>query len=348
MSWYNTVGACPEHVLYSKVRYVRNVNSLPFSALSGSGRAEGIIATVDKILGGGGFKKEELGRTKSIYLLALAEKQLIDADLVESDRHRFIYSNEPCNALVALGGDDMISISAVVAGLSVKEAESIASSAEAMLEGGLDFAYDDKIGYLSRRVEKCGAGMELSAALYLPSLKYGDDDAPLLRDVAKRGASLCPMFSFKDNAGDIYVLSYTPPFLCNENAATEYFCSLIERIVTDERSREKMLFPEVSKIITDSAARALGILSFARQLSLGEMLSLISDVRLAICLSGGSIDGLPELCDLNFMLAEGQDAAVMSSAGVKCLCANDCDDARASFTRKYIASRINRTPHKAS
>jgi protein arginine kinase len=348
MSWYNTVGACPEHVLYSKVRYIRNVTSLPFSALSGSGRAEGVLNTTDKILGGGGFKKEELGRAKSIALLALAEKQLIDADLVESDRNRYIYTNEPCNATVALGGDDMISISAVVAGLSVKEAQRVASGTEEMLEGGIDFAYDDKIGYLSRKVEKCGAGMEFSAALYLPSLRYGENDGAIVCEAARRGANLYPMFSFKDNSGDMFVLSYTPPFLCNESAATEYFCSLVERIVAMERSREKMLFPEVSKMITDAAARAMGTLLFARRISLGEMLSLVSDIRLAICLSGGSVDSLPELCDLNFIVAEGQDAAVILSSGAKCLCVGDCDEARAAFTRKYISSRTDRSPHKAS
>ena len=190
--------------------------------------------------------------------------------------------------------------------------------------------------------------MEFSAALYLPSLRYGDGAASIFFEAARRGAQLYPMFSFKDSAGDMYVLSYTPPFLCNEGAATEYFCSLIERIVSIEGSRERMFFPEVSKIITDAAARALGTLLFARRISLLEMLSLISDIRLAICLSGGSIDGLPELSDLNFLVAEGQDAAIISSSGAKCLSMSNCDEARAAFTRKYISSRIDRAPHKAS
>ena len=342
MSWYNTVGPCPEHVLFSKVKYIRNVSRIPFYSQADSKHCEEVMNKIDKLLAAGGFKKESLGRGRLPSVLALAEKQLVDADLTESDLSRFIYLNEPCNMLVATGGRDLISIQSAVAGQAVREARNIASGAEQMLDGELDFSYSDSIGYLSRDVHKCGSGVEFSAALYLPSIRFDGNGLSLFAEAQRVGARLYPMFSFKENEGDVYVLSYTPPYLCDEDAATDFFASLVEKMTVIEKSRERMFFPESSKIIIDCAYRALGILSCARQLSLPELLSFLSDIRLALCLGDNSLSSLPELTNLNFMLAEGQDCSVISSSTQKCLSGDDLDAMRAAFIGKYISSRVKR------
>ena len=341
MSWYNSVGLCPEHVLFSKVRYVRNLAKMQFCQLSEPQKHEDICQKIGAVLTSNGFKSESIphGRCNAAY--ALAEKQLVDCDFAESTMPRYLYVNEPCSLTVALGGKDLISIQAILAGEAIGEAKNIAAGAEELLDRHFDFAFSESVGYLTCQPHKCGSGIELSAALYLPSLSYDNYHAVISDSVSRVGMTLLPMMSDTENSGDVYILSYIPDYLCDEESAVRHFHLTMRKIIDDERSRERMIFPEVSKIIIDAAYRALGILSHAKLLSQGELLSLLSRIRLTYALGYRSQEPypLPDVTALNFMLAEGLDSSVISVGG-RCSCREECDELRADFARKYISLKI--------
>ncbi len=341
MSWYNSVGLCPEHVLFSKVRYVRNLAKMPFCQLLETQKHEDICEKIGAVLTSNGFKSESIphGRRNAAY--ALAEKQLVDREFADSTIPRYLYVNEPCSLTVALGGKDLISIQAILAGEAIGEAKNIAAGAEELLDRHFDFAFSESVGYLACEPHKCGSGIELSTALYLPSLSSDNYYAVLCHSVSRVGMTLLPMMSNAENSGDVYILSYIPPYLCDEESAVRHFNLTMKKIVEDERSRERMIFPEVSKIIIDAAHRALGILSYARLLSQGELLTLLSRIRLSHALGYGSqeLEPLPDVTALNFMLAEGLDSSVISGGG-RCSSLEECDELRADFARKYISLKI--------
>ncbi len=340
MSWYNTQGPCSDYVLFSKVRYIRNLANTPFYKSIDPKSASELSAKIDALLNSNGFHGEKTAAGTNVTLLSLAEKQFADPDFIsvgDSPRMtRSLYLNEPCNLIIAVGGKNIISVTSLTSGLSVTDAKNIACGAEELLDRELEFAYSDKLGYLSPYASLCGSGAELSAAIYLPSIRMENSLESYKESLSRVGISLKPMFT-GENAGDIYIASYIPSYLSDENSAAEFFSDTVKKLADGENSRLRMLFPEMVRINEEAAYRALGTLLWTRHLSQDSLMSLMSDIRLYICLSkDGAAKELPDISDLNFLTAEGQECSIFLSAKEKCSSVADCEAARADMVRKYI------------
>ena len=240
--------------------------------------------------------------------------------------------------MIALGGENFISISSITSGLSVIEAKNMSSEAEEMLDRELQFAYCEKIGYLSHRISDCGSGMILSAALYLPSLRH-KSLSKLKQELEVSGMSLQPMHT-DTNTGDTYLISYTPHFLADEDQASVFFSDTVLRIVENEKATLLKHYDGKSKDVYDSARRALGTLKFCESMREDEMLSLLSTIRLAYCLNTDIKEkSLPNVQALNFLSAEGLNASVISSTKEVCSSMEECDIARSTLIKRYIESK---------
>ena len=336
MSWYTTLGSSPDHVLFSKVRYIRNEAKRNFYHMLDSKRAQETLNKLNSLLTSNGFRGEAVTQGISPAMLSLCEKQLIESDFAKSDRPRALYLNEPCNLVVAIGGRDLISISSVTSGLSVIEAENMASKAEELIDRELTFAYNDKIGYLSPAPSSVGSGLTFSAALYLPSLKQIGFEK-VRQGLAMHSISLFPMFLSTADRSDLYILSYTPHFLANEDAATVFFSDTVSGVVAKEKERIGIIFREQDKIIYERARRALGYLLYSESITEGEMLEKLSEIRLSLCISKDSASKeLPGVQDINYLCAEGLNSSVTASAKERCATQEDCDILRAELIKKYI------------
>lgn len=340
MSWFNTRGACAERILYSKARYVRNVAKLPFGNAADRGKLSGIYSKIEKVLTSGGFRGERLPMGTTPSVLSFAEKQFIDRDLVFSEGTRIIYFNEPCNLTVTLGGRDLISIQSVMPGRAISEAQKSAAVAEEMLDSEITFAYVESIGYLCERPELCGSALELSAGLYLPSLRLLGTLDNLRKNLFARGVIISPMHNYPNCAGDLYTIHYVPPHLADEQSAVSFFDSLLCELDTLESGNQRMLFPDASSSLEDAAYRALGILLYSRKTSEFEMLCLLSDIRILICAKGDTPEGLPRIEDINFMCTEGLNCSLCASSDQRCSSEDELDTLRACFLRKYITAKV--------
>ncbi len=334
MSWYNTQGQDQDHVLFSKVRYIRNIAKQNFCHLIDEKRASETFAKLESILQKNGFRGEKLGTEKTHTLLSLREKQFIESDHVFSGRCRALYLNEPCNLTVALGGDNYITISSIVSGRSVEEAMNIASRAEELFDREIDLAYSESIGYLSPVSSDSGSGVCFSSALYLPSLKSCGCDSQLRGMTASVGITLEPMFS--EAAGGIYIMSYVPHFLACEKSAASFFANAVSRMIELERKSLSELYSGSKDILYDRARKAMGILLYSDILSESELIKYLSEIRLCLVTSETHPESLPDIATLNYLCAEGMSSSVIASSKAVCISSLDCDRARAKLVSAYI------------
>ena len=290
---------------------------------------------LDKILTSNGFSGESTVSGVNPAILSLAERQLVERDFVYSDRPRALYLNDPCNLVIAIGGEELISISSVAAGLSVIEAKNKASEAEETIDREMSFAYSENIGYLSPNIANCGSGITFSVALYLPSLRLENSAEQIKSDLSSLGMSLTEMFTHE--CVDLYVLSYTPHYLADEDSAAVHFSDTVASIAEKEKSRLGIIFSGKGKIIYDAARRSFGALLYCESMGEGEMLSHLCSIRLSHCIcpeSGAST--LPQITDINFLTAEGLCASVTATSKEVCASLSDCERMRASLISKYI------------
>ena len=343
MSWYNTVELTDPHILWSRVRYLRALATLPFdrATLSESSAAyreyEKADAKLEKIMSDNGFHKEIVPPGYCAEACALAEKQFVSFRFALAGEWRAVYFNDPCSLTIFTGGESYITLQALTGGGSLPEAYKIASEAEELLDSKLEFAYSDKFGYLSSDISKCGSGVEFSSALYLPSLRHGTRLQEIKRKAESFGAVFSPFMSRYDNAGDIYVIEYRPAFRSDENHAVAIFSELIAAIIDDERRNERIIFSNKSTIIIDRAYRALGTLAYAKMIDEEEMLSLLSRIRLALSLEETKKNA-PQISIalINSLVAEGLNNSVLSRDGCICESLDDCRAERASFLNRRL------------
>ena len=336
MSWFMTEGKSSLHAIFSRTSYHRNISGLPFTKRMGDKSLESVTKKIDSLLTKNGFRAEGLPDGDELYRLSLAEKGFVGKEFLSSSAKKSIYFNEPCSLSVAIGGKDLISITSLLSGLAVSDTRNIASGAEELLDGELEFAYSEESGYYSAIPALCGSGAVFSVMLFLPGVKMSGEIASLRALCADGGALLEPAFIYPDNCGDLYSLSLSPSHLSNENTAAESFSALAEGIIDRENSIERMIFEENAKILIDNAWRAYAQLLYARRLDERDLLSLSSSVRFALCAAGDNAKLPPVgVKDLNYLLGEGLNASVaLSRPGI----GNDDEiaEARAETVSKLI------------
>jgi protein arginine kinase len=335
MSWFTSEVKCSHYTVRSQTRYVRNLADLQFQGKADQKQIDQFFEKAEALLAKNGFRKETLPCGALPEVASFAEKGFIDRDFLLYDGKRSLFFNEPCSLAVALGGGDLISIRSLLAGNSIPETRNIAAAAEELLDREFEFAYSDTLGYISHSPLLCGSGIEFSALLYLPSLRLKKSSEALRYQCAVIGARLFPLTSCSD--GDLYLLSHTPAPFSDEVSAARLFGILVSKIVEDEARADRIIFTEGDKIIIDRAWRAYGLLTNARMLSEAELLSLSSDLRLALAVCEDS-SALPPVsaCSLNLLLAQGLNSSV--AAGCKeCKSNSDCNHARAQSVHKILA-----------
>lgn len=279
MAWYDIDGKLSEHILFSKFTYTRNLSdTLFFQGLDKKKMTE-IITRTDAILKKNGFHAKDSGQRS---VMAYYEKQFLDYDVCIADGERAIYFNEPCNLSLSVGGSNLFNIYSILPGAAVSEAHRIASSAESLLDSELDFAYNESIGYLSPTPHLCGSGARISSALYLPLLTKSCRIPSLMASLYSFGATMHPLFSHS-SFGDIYILSYTIPKDMDEDSAISLFEGLVSNIIELETQQEGELSEDELESISDNSHRALGVLEYATRLSEEETISLLSSIRLSLC-----------------------------------------------------------------
>ena len=339
MSWYDTNEHQSAHILWSKVRFMRNIESIPFFPLCKEqpGKFEKISKKLADLMSANGFHEHQLTRGVCAEALSLAEKQFVDYSFAAAEGERSLYFNEPCSLTVYSGGDFHLNIQALLSGMALGEAHKIAAEAEEMLDRELNFAYTDKLGYLASDITRCGSGLELSLCLYLPAARQGTKYADMQREAAAFGAALSPFLAKYDNAGDLYLLSYVCPRGVDEKKSISDLSLLVSRLVESEARLERMLFGSKSTTICDRAWRALGILATAKGIDEDELLLLISRIRLSLALDNARADAPPcAFLLLNTLLCEGLAGSVSSVAGADCRTTEDCRAYRAIHVKNHI------------
>ena len=331
-----TEGKSSNHAIFSKTVYTRNVSGMPFPRRLGEKALDSITKKIDGILQKNGFRCESISENDALYPLTLAEKGFVGKEFLFSDCKKSIYFNEPCSLSVALGGKDLISISSLLGGLAVPDTRNIASGAEELLDKELEFAYDEHVGYYSSSPALCGSGTLFSVLLFLPAARLMGEISQIRSKCAEFGAAFIPAFTYPDNCGDIYQVSFSPSHFADEISAAEGFSALAQGIIAREIALERIIFEENAKIIADGAWRAYAQLLYARRLDERDLISLSSSIRFAFCASEGN-GKLPPITvkDLNYMLAEGLNASVAHTKQ-SCASEEECADIRAEIISKLV------------
>lgn len=324
-------------VISTRIRLARNLKDYPFPCkLNSQGREKVIEKVRDAVKKSNSpvasdfsfIKMSELTSSQSV---SLVEKRLVSPEFIsDTDGRALLISKDECFSIM-INEEDHIRLQVITKGLSLEQAYDTADKLDTLLDENLDFAFDEKLGYLTQCPTNLGTGMRASVMLHLPALEKSRAISRIAGNLSKLGLTIRGAHGEgTEPKGALYQLSNQVTLGISEKAAIENLKNITEQLIAQENQARERLCSSID--IQDAISRSLGILRSALVISHDEALKLLSNVRLGI-VSKQITDVSTETID-KLMLAV--EPATLTVTLNKNLSAHDRDIERAKLIRAEL------------
>ena len=331
--WYLGTGVQNDVIISTSIHLVRNLREFPFPhmlSLQDKLKVNSIIKDASNSLEGYNFNYLEMKTLSQYEVVSLAERHLVSPEFASSRDGRALLITDDESVSVMLNEDDHIRFQVMYAAFSLDEAYKTANEIDKALSSKLNFAFDERIGFLTQDPTIIGTGMKASVSLHLPGLVSLMQIPKLISTVQKLGLTLRGSYGEGASAkGDMFQLSNSITLGISEKAAIENLKSIALQIAAQERTaREELLKLTVTE---DKIFRAYGTLKYARLIDTDELMDLLSLVRL------GAVKGLIniETAKIEGMMINMQPATISLSVD-RPLDRNGRDALRAQRVREML------------
>ena len=324
-------------VISTRIRLARNLKDFPFPCkLNSQGREKVIEKVRDAVKKSNSpvaadfsfIKMSELTSSQSV---SLVEKRLVSPEFIsETDGRALLISKDECFSIM-INEEDHIRLQVITKGLSLEQAYDTADKLDTLLDENLDFACDEKLGYLTQCPTNLGTGMRASVMLHLPALEKSRAISRIAGNLSKLGLTIRGAHGEgTEPKGALYQLSNQVTLGISEKTAIENLKNITEQLIAQENQARERLCSSID--IQDAISRSLGILRSALVISHDEASKLLSNVRLGI-VSKQITDVSTETID-KLMLAV--EPATLTVSLNKNLSAHDRDIERAKLIRAEL------------
>lgn len=320
-------------ILSSRVRLARNIDGVPFPVRLNVNRRAAVNRKVCEALRQAGktMRAIDMSRLYPYEAVSLAERHLISPEFTSGTEGRLLLLSEDERVSIMLNEEDHIRIQAIEPGLAPEQAWRNACVYDDALDAGIQYAFDNRLGYLNQNPRDLGTGMRVSVMMHLPALSKTGGMTKFASMIGKLGMNV--RGSYGDAAsvkGDIFRIGNQVSMGITEEEAIANLKSLAMQLATREHAAAAELVKDIG--VRDRITRAEGVLKTAMLLTADEMMEMLSWVRLGALY--GLNDADPD--EISEMFTSLQPASVNVMAGAK-LTAAQRDELRAQLVRKKLS-----------
>ncbi|WP_446898036.1 protein arginine kinase [Clostridium sp. LBM24168] len=326
-------------VISSRVRLARNLSRIPFPHKLSEEQSRKLIERVDKAFYTNDCTKNEFTTNylwekseneREIFL----EKHLISKNLIENGNKAAFILNKNQTISIMLNEEDHIRIQCITAGLNLEEVYNISDNIDNLLEENLEYAFDEKLGYLTTCPTNLGTGLRMSVMVHLPAISLNNQINGLLNALSQVGMTIRGLYGEGSKAlSNVYQISNQVTLGRSEEEIMTNLKALVSQIINEEKLARENLIKNSRYELEDRIYRALGILRYAELLSTNECLKLLSYIRLGVEM--GIIKDISKAV-LNSLLVEIQPATIQQNYD-KILSSRERDFNRAKLVRNKLA-----------
>lgn len=294
MNWYLQSTQNSDVVKSTRIRLARNLREFKFN-LKTEQEIENLENKIKEILYnlGYGLKFFKLKNMDNITNLSLVEKNLISKEFAK-DNLGSILINDDENICIMIGGEDHLKIQVFNSGLDLENTLNLAIEIDEKIEENLQYATNQKYGYLTACPNNVGTALKASVILHLPALTKTGNAKKLLDAISRFGINVKSLTNSiaEENIQDMYQISNNQTLGITEKEIIENIKAISEKIIEQERIARKILTKNQLEL-EDMVYRSYGILTNCKKISTKEMQSLLSNIKL-----GTDLGILNELTDL--------------------------------------------------
>ncbi|QGU96522.1 protein arginine kinase [Clostridium bovifaecis] len=317
-SWIETETKNDDVVLSSRIRLARNLKNAPFPNKLNEDEGKDIVKTVEEAFYSSPYTEEKF---KTIYLWqndevtnqAYFERHLISKKLISNGKESaFILDNDETISIM-VNEEDHLRLQTITGGLNLKEAFDYINKLDDLLEEKLDYAFDEKLGYLTSCPTNLGTGLRASVMVHLPALTVNNEIVGLLNALTQVGMTIRGLYGEGSKGeGNLYQISNQITLGLNEEEILTNLTGVINQIINRENLARGRMISKSRYEIEDKIYRSIGILKSAVMLRSKETLNLLSNVRLGVEM--GIIKDIDKNT-LNKLLVDIQPATLQKVSG---------------------------------
>ena len=277
MLWYENSDS--NIAISTRVRLARNIQNIPFtSSLDNKKLKETCRMICNSILScdlfGIKLREIEMESLGDIEVYAMLERHCISPKFAEKRDGRILLLSDDESISIMIGEEDHIRIQVLKPGIRLDEAYQLCDKIDTSISQKLEFAFNDKFGYLTECPTNVGTGMRASVMLHLPLLEKLGKLRTIARTCNEVGLTIRGFYGEgSDSKASIYQLSNQVTLGVTEKDSIEKLKSIANSIIKKEI--EELNNFDLNKL-EDTVCRYFGVLKYARSISTDEMMKYVT------------------------------------------------------------------------
>jgi len=287
--WMSKEGPDSDIVLSSRIRLARNLKDIVFPTLASGKELERVIqllndSIVNRGFGNiGNFEMIKMNELESVEKRVLVEKHLISPHLAEVSDQGAVILSENEEVSIMINEEDHVRIQCLFPGLQLSQALQVANGIDDWIEERIDFAFDEKRGYLTSCPTNVGTGIRASVMMHLPALILTNRMNKIIPAINQLGLVVRGIYGEGSQAqGNIFQISNQITLGMSEHDIVKDLESVVAQVIAQERAARETILRSSEIQLEDKVWRSYGILAHSRIIPSSEASQCISDVRLGI------------------------------------------------------------------
>jgi protein arginine kinase len=337
--WMKGEGPDSDIVISSRIRIARNLNAFSFPMLASNQHSKEVLDQVSEVLNSddlssiSAFEFIPLTELNELEKKVLVEKHLISPNLANEARNGAVILSENESISIMVNEEDHLRIQCIFPGFQIKEAWELANQIDDVFEAHVDYAFDEKRGFLTSCPTNVGTGIRASVMIHLPALVLTQQINRILSAITQVGLAVRGIYGEGSEAiGNLFQISNQITLGQSEEEIIDNLYSVARQLIEHEKAARAKLLEESQPRIMDRVKRSYGILSHAAIMDSKEAAQRLSDVRLGVDL--GLINDVPANI-MNELVVMTQPGFLQQYAGGK-LTSEERDIRRAEMIRERL------------
>lgn len=340
--WLRGVGPQSDIVISSRIRLARNLADFPFIRRC----QESDRVAIEKIFrdaisatqAWAAFPLLDVARLPPLDRQFLVERQLISRELADAAGARSVLIDEGETFSLMINEEDHLRMQVMHSGFDLEAAWEQINIIDDQIDSRVNYAFHERLGYLTACPTNVGTGLRVSVMLHLPALVITQQIEKVFRSLQKMGLAVRGLYGEGSQAmGDFYQISNQITLGRSEKDLISQVSEVIPVIIDYERQARGFLLKESKTDLHDRVSRAYGTLCTAQQISSEETLHLLSSVRMGVNL--GLLENL-EIPTINKLFIHTQPAHLQKLRGME-LDTADRNVERALYLQTHLRRRTD-------
>lgn len=309
-------GAEDNAVLSSRIRLARNVTGRPFPQRARTTDRAALVRHVlehtagsERLHDGAWLELDGLERVQRQFL---GERHLVSPELVESPECCAVAIAPDQSTAVMVNEEDHLRIQALRPGLDLDAAYRAADALDDELDARLEYAFSERLGFLTACPTNAGTGMRASVLMHLPGLVRHKEVERAFGALRSQALTVRGFYGEGSVAlGNFFQVSNGATLGRREADVLERLDRATRELLAWEQQARDALWTRARSLLEDWIWRSYGLLRHARMLTAEEVLKHASAVRLGVALGVVTVP----VRVLNEILVHAQPAHVQILGG---------------------------------